>query len=75
MKKLPKLQNIEEEGDDSGINEISKHGTDDGDDEEGLDRIVIFIAYGTHVGHRIGGCSEAEATHAGTQDGSIIITA
>ena len=68
-----KLQDIKEEGDDSCINQISKHGANDGNDEERLDGIAVFIAYGTHAGHRIGGCAQAEATYSCTQDGSIII--
>ena len=67
------LQNIQEEGDDSCIDQIGKHRTDDGDDEEGLDGIAVFIADSAHVGHRIGGCAKAEATHACTEDGSIVI--
>ena len=57
------LQNIQEDGDDSCIDQISEHRTDDGNDEERLDGIAVFIAYGTHVGHRIGGCTQAEATY------------
>ena len=51
-----------EERDDAGIDQISEHSTDDWNDEERFDCIVIFIAYGTHVGHGIGGCTKAEAT-------------
>jgi len=51
------LQQIKEEGNHSCVDEISKHGTDDGDDKEGLNGIAVFIADGTHVGHCIGGCT------------------
>ena len=53
------LQKIKEEGDDSCIDQISEHGTNDGDDEERLDGIAVFITYSTHVGHSIGGCTNA----------------
>jgi hypothetical protein len=42
---------MEEDGDDAGVDEVSKHSTDDWDDEEWLDCIAVFIAYSTHVGH------------------------
>ena len=64
-------QYIQEEGDDSRIYEVCKHGTNDGDDEERLDGIAVFITYSTHVGHRIGGCAKTESTHACTEDGGI----
>ena len=67
------LQDIQEDGDDACINKVGEHGADDGNDEEGLDGIVVFIAYGTHVGHRIGGCTKAEAAYSCTQNSSIII--
>ena len=67
------LQKIKEEGDDSCIDQIGEHGTDDGDDEERLDGIAILITYGTHVGHRIGGCTKAETTHSCTKDSGIVI--
>ena len=67
------LQQIQKYGDYSCIDQISEHGTDDWNDEEGLDGIAVFIADSTHVGHRIGSRTKAEATDACTQDGSIII--
>ena len=67
------LQDIQEEGDDSCIDQIGEHGADDGDDEERLDGIAVFVAYSTHVGHGIWGGAKAEATDACTQDGSIVI--
>ena len=66
------LQNIKEEGDYSRIYQISEHGADDGNDEEGLDGIAVFIAYCTHVGHRIGSSTKTETADACTQDGSIV---
>ena len=69
------LQDIQEEGDHSGIDQIGKHGADDGNDEEWLDGIAVFIAYSTHVGHRVRGGTKAEATDACAQDRSIIIAA
>ena len=60
------LQNIKKEGDYSCIDHIGEHGADDGNDEEWLDGIAVFIAYGTHVGHRIGCCTKAETTNACT---------
>ena len=68
------LEDIQEEGDDACIGQVGEHGTDDGDDEEGLDGIAVFIAYRTHIGHRIGGSTKAEATDASTQHGSIVVT-
>ena len=55
------LQNTKEDGDDASIDQIGKHRTDDGDDEERFDGIVVFIAYSAHVGHRIGRSAKAEA--------------
>ena len=68
------LQDIKEEGNQSCIDEISKHSTNDGDNEKRLDGIAVFIAYGTHVGHGVGGSAQTESADACTQDGSIIIT-
>ncbi len=67
------LQKIQEEGYDSRIYEVCEHGANDGDDEERLDGIAVFITYSTHVGHRIGGCAKAKAAHACTENGGIII--
>ena len=69
------LQNIQEESDDSCIDQIGEHGADDGDDEERLDCIAVFIAYSTHVGHGVGSGTKAEATDACAQHRSIIIAA
>ena len=66
-------QNIQEDGDDACIDQISEHSADDRNNEERFDRITIFIAYSTHVGHSIGGCTKAETTHSCTQNGSIVI--
>ena len=41
------LQKVKEEGDHACIDEVSEHGADDGNDEEGLDSIVVFITDGT----------------------------
>jgi hypothetical protein len=38
---------VKEEGDHACIDEVSEHGADDGNDEEGLDGIVVFITDGT----------------------------
>ena len=59
-------QYIQEEGDDSCIDQVGEHGSDDGNDEERLDGIAVFVTYGTHVGHCIGGCAKAETAHACT---------
>jgi len=67
------LQQIQEERDDAGIDQIGEHGSDDGDDEERLDGIAVFVAYSTHVGHRIGGSTKAETTHSSTKDGSVVV--
>ena len=67
------LQKIQEEGYDSCIDQVSEHGANDGNDEEWLDGIAVFITDSTHVSHGIGRCTKAEATDACTQDGSIII--
>ena len=69
------LQEIQEEGDDACINQICEHGADDGDDEERLDCIAVFIAYSTHVSHRIRSSTKAETTDACAQHRSIIIAA
>ena len=69
------LQKIQEDGDDACIDQVSEHGANDGNDEERLDGIAVFITYSTHVGHGIGGGTKAEATHTCTQDGSIIVAA
>ena len=61
------LQNIQEERDDTGIEQVSKHSADDGHNEEGLDGIAVLIAHGTHVGHSIGRGTETEAAHACTE--------
>ena len=66
------LQNIQEEGNYSCIDQVGEHGADDGNNEEGLDGITVLVAYSTHVGHRIGSRTKAEATDACTQDGSIV---
>ena len=67
------LQQIQEEGDDAGVDEVGKHSADDGDDEEGLDRIAVFIAYGTHVSHCVRGCTKTETAYSCTQDGGIVV--
>ena len=64
---------IQKDGDDSCIDQISEHRTDNRNDEERFDGIAVLITYGTHVRHRIGGGTKTEATHASTQHGSIII--
>ena len=66
-------QEIEEEGDYSCIDQIGEHGAYDWNYEERLDGVVVFIAYSTHIGHCIGCCAKAEATHTGTQNGSVIV--
>ena len=67
------LQKIQEEGNDSCIEQVGEHGTDDGNDEEWLDGIAVFITDGTHVGHGIGRSAKTEATQACTQYGSIVV--
>ena len=44
------LQNIQEQRNHACIDQVGKHGADDGNDEEGLDGIAILIAHSTHVG-------------------------
>ena len=34
---------------------------------------MILVAYGTHVGHGVRCGTQAEATHAGYQDGSVVV--
>ena len=68
------LQEIQEEGDDTGIEQVGEHGADDGNDEEGLNGVAVLIAHGTHVGHGIGRSTETEATHTSAKDGSIVAT-
>ena len=67
------LQEIEEDGDDGSIDQVGKHGTDDGDDEEGLDGIVVLVAYGTHVGHGIRSGAKTETTNSCAEDGGIVV--
>ena len=69
------LQNIQEERDDTSIQQVSKHGADDGHNEEGLDGIAVLIAHSTHVGHSIGRGTETEAAHTCTEHGSIVAAA
>ena len=38
------LHEIQEEGDDGGVDDIDKHRADDRYDEEGFDGIAVFIA-------------------------------
>ena len=66
------LQNIQEQRNHARVDQVGEHGADDGNDEEGLDRIAVFIAHSTHVGHRIGRCAKTETTDACTQDGGIV---
>ena len=56
------LQKIQEDGDDSCIEQVGEHGSDDGNDEEWLDGIAIFITDSAHVGHGIGRSAKTEAT-------------
>ena len=67
------LQDIQEDGDHSCIDEIHEHGTNDGYYEKWFDGISVFITYGTPVCHGIWYCTKAEATYARTQDSGIII--
>ena len=41
------LHEIQEEGDDGGVDDIDKHRADDRYDEEGFDGIAVFRADGT----------------------------
>ena len=59
------LEEVQEEGNHSRIDQIGEHGTDDGNDEEGLDGIAVFVADGAHVGHRIGGGTHPAPDHFG----------
>ena len=52
---------IQEDGDNRSVNDVGKHRTDDGHDEEELDRVTVLIANRAHVCHRVGGGTEAEA--------------
>ena len=72
---LKKSHEIQEKCNDDRIDQVGKHGSDDGDDEEGLDGIVILIADCTHVGHRIGRGTKAETAYAGAEHGSIVVAA
>ena len=56
------LKNIQEDGDDACIYQISEHGANDGNYEERLDGIVVFLTHSTHVGHSIGGRTKSETT-------------
>ena len=67
------LQQIQEGGDDGGIDQVGKHGADDGDNEERLDGVAVFIANSTHVSHRIGSGTKTEATKACAEDSGIIV--
>ena len=62
------LQNIQEQRNHACIDQVGKHRADDGNDEEGLDRIAVFIAHSTHVGHRVGSSAKTETTDAHTDD-------
>ena len=66
---------MEEDGDDAGVDEVGKHSTDDGNDEEGLDGIAVFIAYRTHVGHGIWSGTKTETTYSCAEDGGIVVAA
>lgn len=50
---------IQEDGDNRGVNDVGKHRADDGHNQEGLDRVTVLIANRAHVCHRVGGGTEA----------------
>ena len=64
---------VEEGGNDTRVDEIHKHGSDDRNDEEWLHGVVILVADGTHVCHRIWCGTEAESTDTCHQDGCVIV--
>lgn len=55
---------VEECRDDARVDEVYEHGTDDRHNEEWLHGVVVLVADGTHVGHRIWGGTETEAADA-----------
>lgn len=56
------LQKIKEDGNYSCIYQISEHRTNDRDDKERLDCIVVLITDSTHVGHSIWSCAKTKAS-------------
>ena len=36
------LHQVQEEGDDGGVDDVGEHSTDDRDDEEGFDRVAVL---------------------------------
>ena len=61
------LQHIEEEGNDASVDDIGKHGADDWYYEEGLDGVVVFVAYSTHVSHGVRRGTKGETADACTE--------
>ena len=67
------MKKVEEHRDHTRVDQVGEHAADDWHDEEGLHRVVIFVAHSTHVGHRVGRGSQAEAADARTQHSSIVV--